>query len=100
LEEDSRKFYLKIADEMTDPQGREMFLSPADDELTHYKIIKRQYDALKTSGKWVVVLEARNIEPIDLAPPFSAGQREIGAENPLGCEREGCPALCPRDQER
>ena len=70
LEEDGRKFYLKAAEETIDPKGKEMFLSLADDERSHYEVIKRQYDSLMKEGKWVVVPEEHNIEPVDLDKPL------------------------------
>ena len=87
LEEDGRRFYLKAAEEATDPKGKEMFLSLADDERLHYDFIKRQHDSLKREGGWVIVPEAHNIEllmDVDLPISIELGRTKMPISDILG----------------
>jgi rubrerythrin len=66
LEQDGYKFYTEAAERTTDPRGREMFLSLADDEKLHLRIVQDQYEALSAGTGWVSFPEALEFKSIDL----------------------------------
>ncbi len=70
LEEDGYKFYAEAAERTADPRGKEMFLSLADDEKLHLRIVRDQYEALKGGKGWVSFPEVMGVEPIDLGKPL------------------------------
>lgn len=70
LEEDGRKFYVEAAKRTEDPRGREMFLSLADDERSHLRIVEDQYEAVISDGDWISFPEALECKPIDLDQPL------------------------------
>jgi rubrerythrin len=70
LEEDGYKFYTEAAKRTADPRGREMFLSLADDEKLHLRIVEDQYDAVINEKEWVSFPEALECKPIDLDQPL------------------------------
>jgi rubrerythrin len=57
-EQDARKFYLESAERVSDACGRDMFLSLADEELNHLKMVERQYESLAGGEGWVKFAEA------------------------------------------
>jgi rubrerythrin len=84
LEQDGYKFYTEVAERTTDPRGREMFLSLADDEKLHLRIVQDQYEALSAGQGWVSFSEALELKPGDvdkpLFPPEEALEKAIGPE--------------------
>jgi rubrerythrin len=81
LEQDGYKFYTEAAERTTDPRGREMFLSLADDERLHLRIVQDQYEALSAGQGWVSFFEALELNPVDLDKPLFPPDREtIGPE--------------------
>jgi len=76
LEEDGYKFYTEAAERTADPYGREMFLSLADDEKLHLRIVRDQYEALNAGKGWVSFSEAVEVEPVDLDKPLFLPERE------------------------
>ncbi|MFH1032633.1 MAG: ferritin family protein [Chloroflexota bacterium] len=74
IESEGRQFYLKAAETTANKEGREMFDTLANDEQKHYNIIKRQYGALFSEGKWI---KSTDIKPINLnleKPLFPKGR--------------------------
>ena len=81
LEQDGYKFYTEAAERTADPRGREMFLSLADDEELHLRIVRDQYEALNAGKGWVSFSEALELKPVDLDKPLFPPEREtIGPE--------------------
>ena len=70
LEEDGYKFYTEAAKRTQDPRGREMFLSLADDERSHLRIVEDQYEAVINEKEWISFPEALECKPIDLDQPL------------------------------
>ena len=70
LEQDGYKFYAEAAERMADPRGREMFLSLADDEKLHLRIVRDQYEALNAGKGWVSFSEVLDLKPVDLDKPL------------------------------
>jgi rubrerythrin len=52
IEQIGRAFYLRASQTTQDKSGRESFLSLADDEQTHYDLLKRQYESLTREDQW------------------------------------------------
>jgi rubrerythrin len=78
LEQDGYKFYAEVAERMADPRGREMFLSLADDEKLHLRIVRDQYEALNAGKGWVSFSEVLDLKPVDLDKPlFSPGGEAV-----------------------
>ena len=50
-EHEGQHFYLMAAKNSTDPKGREVFQSLADDEVEHFNFLKGQYTAVVRTGK-------------------------------------------------
>jgi rubrerythrin len=57
-EQDARKFYLESAERVQDACGHEMFVSLADEESNHLKMVQRQYESLAGGEGWVEFAEA------------------------------------------
>jgi rubrerythrin len=70
LEEDGYKFYIEAAKRTADPRGREMFLSLADDEKMHLRMVEDQYQTVIDEKEWVSFPEALACKPIDLDEPL------------------------------
>jgi rubrerythrin len=70
LEEDGHKFYTEAAQRTIDPRGREMFLSLADDEKMHLRLVEDQYEAVINQREWISFPEALECKPIDLDKPL------------------------------
>ena len=81
LEQDGYEFYTEAAERTTDPRGREMFLSLADDEKLHLRIVRNQYEALGTGQGWASFSEAMEMEPADLGKSlFPPDSKTIGPD--------------------
>ena len=81
LEQDGYEFYTEAAERTADPRGRETFLSLADDEKLHLRIVQDQYEALNAGKGWVSFSEALELKPVDLDKPLFPPDREtIGPE--------------------
>jgi rubrerythrin len=63
-EASEREFYLKHRDRTSNPHGKLMFGSIADDELEHFKRLQQLYRVLKQEGKWpdTIPIEVRGTE--------------------------------------
>lgn len=70
LEQDGYEFYAEAAEMMADPRGREMFLSLADDEELHLRIVRDQYEALIAGKGWTSFHEGLELKPVDLDKPL------------------------------
>lgn len=69
LETDGQRFYLEAAEKTSDARGKDMFRSLAKDEVTHLKLVKDQYQALKKTGEWAAG-PALKVKPVDLDKPI------------------------------
>jgi rubrerythrin len=47
------EYYTKLAEEITDPAGKEMFKKLAEEEKLHTKILNDQWYSLNNQGVWV-----------------------------------------------
>jgi rubrerythrin len=84
LEQDGYKFYTETAERTADPRGREMFLSLADDEKLHLRIVRDQYEALSAGKGWVSFSEA-----LERSPELVEGLKPIDLDKPLFPPEEG-----------
>ncbi|HNT77233.1 MAG TPA: ferritin family protein [Anaerolineae bacterium] len=66
LETDGRDFYLKLADSLADPDVQQMFTQLADDEVSHFNYIQRQYEALRAGKGWATIPEMAAPETLDV----------------------------------
>ncbi len=69
LEQEGRGFYLKAIQTTADEKGKETFRQLAEEEQTHYNLIKKQYDALTGDGRWIGSPEIKPVA-IDLDKPL------------------------------
>jgi rubrerythrin len=76
LEQDGYKFYTEAAERTTDPHGRGMFLSLADDEKLHLRIVQDQYEALSAGRGWSSFSEALELKPVDVDKPLFPPEKE------------------------
>lgn len=76
LEQDGYKFYTEAAERTVDRRGKEMFLSLADDEKLHLRIVQDQYEALSGGKGWVSFPETMEVKPIDLEKPLFPPEAE------------------------
>jgi rubrerythrin len=77
LEQEGRSFYLQAAKTTQDENGKETFTNLADDEQTHFQLIKRQHDSLTSDKKWVSSPEVRAVT-VDLDKPlFPKGKEAL-----------------------
>jgi rubrerythrin len=51
-EKDGREFYLRAAQRSADAGGKVLFVSLADEELEHMRLLESQREALATKGQW------------------------------------------------
>ena len=52
-EKDGRDFYKRAAEKSSDPGGKLLFASLADDELEHLRLLESQREALTKEGQWL-----------------------------------------------
>ncbi|TKJ28815.1 MAG: hypothetical protein CEE40_10435 [Chloroflexi bacterium B3_Chlor] len=52
-EMDGREFYKRAAERTNDPGGKILFISLADDELEHLRLLRAQKEALAKEGRWL-----------------------------------------------
>ena len=52
LEKQAQMAYADLAAQLTDPQGRDMFLKLAGEEQMHYEILSEAYWSLNETGVW------------------------------------------------
>lgn len=52
LEETAKKTYAELADEIDDPQGKEMFKKLSAEEYNHYRILVEAYWTVSNFGVW------------------------------------------------
>lgn len=77
LEEDGYEFYTEAAERTADPRGQEMFLSLADDEKLHLRIVQDQYEALSGGKGWGAFSEALEFKPVDVDKPLFPPEAEV-----------------------
>ena len=73
-EKDGRDFYKRAAEKSSDPGGKLLFASLADDELEHLRLLEPQREALASEGLWLSPTELdQHTQPIKVegAPLFS-----------------------------
>jgi rubrerythrin len=77
LEQDGYNFYTEAAERTADSRGKEMFLSLADDEKLHLRIVQDQYEALSAGRGWVSFSEALELKPVDVDNPLFPPEAEV-----------------------
>jgi rubrerythrin len=79
-EKDGRDFYARAAERTSDPGGKVLFASLADDELEHLRLLQSQRKALTEDGRWLpsAASEEQRVREIGGAPIFG---RETLARN-------------------
>ena len=78
LEEDGYRFYTQAAERTADPRGKEMFLSLADDEKLHLRIVQGQYEALSSGKGWLSFSEDLELKPVEVDKPlFPPGKEAV-----------------------
>jgi len=92
LEEDGYRFYTMAAERTADPRGKEMFLSLADDEKLHLRIVRDQYEALSGGKGWLSFSEVLELKPVDVDKPLFPPDREA-LEKAVGPEASDADAL-------
>jgi rubrerythrin len=70
LERDGLDFYLHAAECAADAVTAQLFRDLASDEVHHYNLIGREYDALAAGETWVPIPDLQNVEAIDLQEPI------------------------------
>ena len=84
LEADGQEFYNKMATEVEDQDGQEMFRQLAADEVDHYNYIKRQAEALQQGKGWATIPEMDMVESLDAVslvfPPDEKVPQELGED--------------------
>ncbi len=73
-EQDGVEFYKRAAEKTGDPGGKVLFISLADDELQHLRLVEAQREALVNEGQWLPQPEkAAEAQPAEVegAPIFS-----------------------------
>ncbi len=68
-EKEGQGFYLKAAKAVDDDSARKAFTDLASDEMSHFNMLKRQYDALTEGGQWADLAKVRGKRP-DLSKPL------------------------------
>lgn len=74
IEKDGRRFYLRAAERTNDQRGKEIFLTLAQAEEDHLRIVEKQYDSLSAGRGWLVLTEATG--EVDLGRPLFPPGRE------------------------
>lgn len=74
MERDGRRFYLRAAERTTDQRGKEIFLSLAQAEEEHLRIVEKQFDSLSEGRGWLALAEATG--EVDLGSPLFPPGRE------------------------
>jgi len=78
VEKDGRRFYLRAAKRTGDQRGKKIFLSLAQAEEEHLRIVEKQYDSLSKGRGWLALVEATG--EVDLERPLFPPGREALAE--------------------
>jgi rubrerythrin len=61
-EKDGRDFYARAAERTSDPGGKVLFTSLADDELEHLRLLESQREALVEGGRWLPPSAASEVD--------------------------------------
>lgn len=77
LEQRGTEFYTQAAEQTVDATGKKMFLSLAEDEVLHQKVIQRQIDSLGQGGGWVLPEDIPEVDADLSTPLFPAGEIEL-----------------------
>ncbi len=75
LEQEGQAFYREAAAQTHSSKAKEMFLSLAEAETMHERLIQREIDGLSATGTWVELPEARGAK-CDLSQPIFPRGRE------------------------
>jgi rubrerythrin len=92
LEEEGYQFYTEAAERTADPRGEETFLSLADDEKLHLRIVRDQYEALSEGEGWLSFSDELELKPVDVDQPLFPPERKA-VEKAIGPEATDVEAL-------
>ena len=70
LERDGLDFYLDTAERSADAATKNLFRDLAADEVDHYNLIGRQYDAIAAGEAWVAIPDLDSVTAIDIEAPI------------------------------
>ncbi len=82
LEQDGREFYLRAAQLSEDEEIRQMFRKLADDELSHYNYLQREYAEILCSNRWCEIPDLEDVEPIDVKEPIFPLDKDLSETLP------------------
>lgn len=90
IEQEGLEFYNQAAEWTSDPRGRDVFGSLAQDEELHLRIVRRQYQSLSHSGEWKTSDELEAVKAdLDQALLFPTGEEGLKeAIQPDASDRE------------
>jgi len=77
-EQKTHEFYLQAAERVEDACGREVFLSLAEEELNHLRMVQRQYEALEGGEGWVKFAEAAAAEKFEPLEMRKMSEKPVG----------------------
>jgi rubrerythrin len=89
LEQEGQDFYRNTAQKVGNAKAKEMFLSLAEDEAMHQRLIQRQIDSLTAQGQWVELPEAKGAKcdlSQDIFPQGRAGLEKVLKAEPTEAE--------------
>ncbi|MGB9592306.1 MAG: ferritin family protein [Anaerolineae bacterium] len=89
LEQEGQEFYHNAAQRMENIKAKETFLSLAEDEAMHQRLIQRQIDSLTANGQWVALPETKGAKcdlSQDIFPQGRAGLRKVVKADPTEAE--------------
>jgi len=80
---DGQEMYREAAERTTDPRGKQVFEDLIQEEQGHLQLLQKQFDSLRSTGKWAP-MEKAGSGPASAPSPqiFPKGQRSIEATIP------------------
>lgn len=89
LELEGQEFYRGAVQKIDNPKAKETFLSLAEDEAMHQRLIQRQIDSLTTKGQWTNLPETTGTKcdlSQDIFPQGRAGLEKAVKAEPTEAE--------------
>lgn len=89
LELEGQEFYRSAAQKIDNPKAKETFLSLAEDEAMHQRLIQRQIDNLTAKGAWLDLPETKGAKcdlSQDIFPQGRTGLEKAVKANPTEAE--------------
>jgi len=70
LERGGLDFYLNAAERSDNAATKKLFRDLAADEVDHYNLVGRQYDAIAAGETWVAIPDLEAVSPLDIEGPI------------------------------